>query len=114
MPLLDPPLTPPPRIKLSQLRDIGWSLWDPIGLICVDQNWSDEDCLPFANEYDNYLIQAASQLRRGVPASDVADYLTKIEVEYMGLGSPFQHALQRAERGVDAIQSDTKLWTYPS
>jgi len=35
MPLLDPPLTPPPEIKLSRLRDIGWSKWDPIGLLAV-------------------------------------------------------------------------------
>ncbi|MEJ2019355.1 MAG: hypothetical protein P8X51_14015, partial [Maritimibacter sp.] len=28
MPLLDPPLTTPPKLKLSRLRDIGWSVWE--------------------------------------------------------------------------------------
>jgi hypothetical protein len=113
MPLIDPPLTPPPKLKLSRLRDIGWSVWDPIGLLGDDQKWSDEDCLPFADEYDSYLMQAAGRLRRGEATSDVASYLAKIEVEYIGLGTAFQAALARAEKVVEAIQADTKLWTYP-
>ena len=28
--------SPQPRIKLSKLRDIGWRLWDPIGLLHED------------------------------------------------------------------------------
>jgi hypothetical protein len=113
MPLLDPPLTPPPKLKLSRLRDIGWSLWDPIGLIGADQKWSDEDCLPFSDEYDSYLMQAAGRLRRGEAASDVASYLAEIEVEHMGLAGALQAALARAEKVVEAIQADTRLWTYP-
>ena len=27
------PASPQPRIRLSKLRDIGWTLWDPIGLL---------------------------------------------------------------------------------
>ena len=73
MPLIDPPLTPPPKLKLSRLRDIGWSIWDPIGLMGSEQNWDDEDCRPFADEYDSYLIQAAGQLRRGIADVDVAN-----------------------------------------
>ncbi len=113
MPLLDPPLTPPPKLKLSRLRDIGWSVWDPIGLIGAGQKWSDEDCLPFADEYDSYLVQAAVRLRKGEAASEVASYLANIEVEYIGLGGPLQAALARAEKVIEAIQADTKLWTYP-
>jgi hypothetical protein len=113
MPLLDPPLTPPPKIKLSRLRDIGWSVWDPIGLIGAEQHWSDEDCLSFADEYDSYLLQAAGRLRRGEAASDVASYLAKIEVEYIGLRGPFQVALAHAEKVVAAIQADAELWTNP-
>jgi len=56
MPLLDPPLTPPPKIKLSRLRDIGWSKWDPIGLLGDGQQWDD------------------------------VRYLVDVEVNYMGLG----------------------------
>lgn len=109
MPLLDPPPRPPPKIKLSRLRDIGWSVWDPIALIGVDQNWNDEDWLPFADEYDSYLMQAVGRLRRGEPTLDVTNYLAKIEVEHMGLGGTFQAALARAEKVVAAIQADTKL-----
>ena len=112
MPSLDPPLTPPPKLKLSRLRDIGWSVWDPIGLLGPDQKWTDEDCLPFADEYDSYLIQAAGRLRRGEAASDVASYLAKIEVEHMGLGGSFQAAFGHAEKVIEAIQADTELWTY--
>ncbi len=111
MPLLDPPLTPPPKIKLSRLRDIGWSVWDPIGLIGPDQNWKDEDCLPFADEYDSYLLQAAGQLRRGEAASDVATYLAKVEMQHIGLGGSFQAAMIRAQKVVATIQADTELWT---
>lgn len=112
MPLNDPPLTPPPKLKLSRLRDIGWSIWDPIGLLRAGQNWGDKDCLPFANEYDRYLIYAAGQLRRGVADSEIADYLVQIETEHMGL-SPSQGSFERAECVVAAIHADKEIWTYP-
>ncbi|MDA5095074.1 hypothetical protein O2N63_13375 [Aliiroseovarius sp. KMU-50] len=112
MPLLDLPLTPPPKIKLSRLRDIGWSIWDPIGLLRSEQKWDDKECLTFADEYDGYLVQAAGQLRRGAPDSDVVDYLVQIESEHMGLGTG-NGALNRAKRVVDAIHADKELWTYP-
>ncbi len=112
MPLLDPPLTPPPKIKLSRLRDIGWSIWDPIGLLGPDQKWDDEDCLPFADEYDSYLIQVAGQLRRGVAEETIASYLVQIEADHMGLGNR-RGALARAKEVVAAIQADEDLWTYP-
>lgn len=98
MALLGPPLMSPPKIRLSRLRDISWSVWDPIGLMGVGQNWQDKYCRPFANEYDGYLLQAAGRLRRGETASDIAAYLADIEVEHMGLGGPFQSALIRAEK----------------
>lgn len=67
MALLGPPLMSPPKVRLSRLRDISWSVWDPIGLMGVGQNWQDKDCRPFANEYDGYLLQAAGRLRGGKP-----------------------------------------------
>lgn len=112
MPLLDPPLTPPPKIKLSRLRDIGWSIWDPICLLSPGQKWDDEDCLPFADEYDTYLIYAAGQLRRGVSDADVTNYLIHIETEHIGLRHG-RGVAERAERVVAAIHADKDLWTYP-
>ena len=112
MPLLDPPLTPPPKTKLSRLRDIGWSKWDPIGLLSDGQKWDDEDCRPFADEYDSYLFQTSGQLRKGAAEEDVVSYLVDIEANYMGLGSA-QGAAARAREVVAAIQADEELWTYP-
>lgn len=111
MPLLDPPLIPPPKIKLSRLRDIGWSKWDPIGLLDDGERWSDAECLSFADEYDRYLIVAAGQLRRGAPEEEVVEYLVDIEANHMGLGTE-NRAEARAREVVAAIQADEELWTY--
>ncbi|WP_299769208.1 hypothetical protein [uncultured Tateyamaria sp.] len=108
----DPTLTPAPKVKLSRLRDIGWSKWDPIGLLGADQKWEDKDRIPFADEYDRYLLQAASQLRRGISDQIVVSYLVDIEANYMRLGAS-RGALNRAQAVVEAIQADEELWTYP-
>lgn len=105
-----------PRVRLSRLRDIGWSLWDPIGLLGFDGQaggrWSDEENLHFADEYDSYLIDAALQLSHGKPRDEVVGFLVKIEADHMGLGH-HQSARQRAEAVVDAILSDRDLWVLP-
>ena len=77
-------IAPQPRIKLSKLRDIGWTLWDPIGLLDPESRpgrWDDEANLSFADEYDSYLIAAASQLRRGTPRDEVIAFLVEIETD---------------------------------
>jgi hypothetical protein len=102
-----------PKIKLSRLRDIGWSIWDPIGLMEPGKNWEDEECRPFADEYDGYLMQAVGQLRRGTPPSEVIKYLMMIETEHMGLGEA-PDSIRRAELVVAAIQADKLLWRYPA
>lgn len=107
---------PHPRVKLSKLRDIGWALWDPIGLMGSDGffsgKWSEEANLRIADEYDTYLISAASQLRRGEPRKQVVSYLVQIESEYMGLGEG-PTSLERAEAVVAAILADDSIWTWP-
>jgi hypothetical protein len=113
MPLLDPPLTPTPKIELSRLRDIGWSKSDPIGLLGDSQKWDEEDCLPFADENDSCLLQAAGQLRRGAAEETVVGDLVHIEADQMGLGTA-RGASARAKQGVAAIQADDELWTYPA
>ncbi|MBO9197506.1 hypothetical protein J5277_25655 [Rhizobium sp. 16-449-1b] len=42
----------PPVIDLSRLRDIGSSLWDPIGLMPEGWTWRDDDAAGFEDEYD--------------------------------------------------------------
>ena len=96
-----------PKIRLSRLRDIGWTIWDPIGLLDEGETW---DQKPYADEYDSYLMQAAGQLRRNVPVTEVVDYLVQIESVHMGFGSsPSQREV--CEKVVAAILADEQLWT---
>ena len=98
-----------PKLRLSRLRDIGWTLWDPIGLLAEGGTWVGK---PFADEYDGYLVHAAGQLRRGAPAQDVVDDLCRIESAHMGLGAaPDMEARVRAV--VRAMLSDRDLWSLP-
>lgn len=101
------PLENPPKIKLSRLRDIGWSRWDPIGLLDVDQKWDDEENRHFADEYDNYLLQSAQMLRRGSTDAEIVDFLVKIETVNMCMNR--SDALERAASVVEAIRADDKL-----
>ena len=86
-------MTTHPTFKLSHLREIGWAKWDPIGVGGSDHEWP-------ADEYDTYLLNAASQLWNGRSDEEVADYLVKIETEHMGLATAFdirQRALDVAQ-----------------
>lgn len=108
-------IAPHPRIKLSKLRDIGWSLWDPIGLLDPESRpgrWDDEANLSFADEYDSYLISAASQLRGGTPRDEVVGFLVEIEIRHMAMGDN-PSARTRAEAVVDAILADETIWIWP-
>lgn len=66
-----------PKLKLSRLREIGWSRWDPIGLAGLEGAPDDE--------YDAYLLQAAGRLWDGASEEEVARYLVTVETEHMGL-----------------------------
>ena len=70
-----------PKIKLSELRRIGWRDWDPIGL--GDESEFGPECC--ADEYDRYLKAVVSQLTRGGSRSDAAEYLRNIASDHMGL-----------------------------
>jgi hypothetical protein len=74
---------PRPPLSLSRLRDIGWSLWDPIGLLAPGEAW---DGKPFADEYDAYLTATAPMLRDGRSEGECVDYLTWVAVVHMALG----------------------------
>lgn len=106
-----------PRVKMSRLRDIGWNLWDPIGLLGNGSRrpgkWDSPDNAGFADEYDRYLRSAAFQLREGIPAEKVVNYLIEIETEYMGLGMG-PSTRKRAEAVVAAILEDDSIWTWPN
>lgn len=70
-----------PKTQLSRLREIGWKLWDPIGL-AHNGGSPDEGC---ADEYDRYLLHAVSMISRGGSKDEAAVYLTGIASEHMGL-----------------------------
>lgn len=90
-------MTSAPAVQLSRLRDIGWELWDPIGLRDVRHEGCDD-------EYDAYLLQVVGRLRRGQPTSEIASYLIHIETVHMGLGSaPATSSLPRATATIAAI-----------
>jgi hypothetical protein len=90
-----------PKIKLSRLREIGWSHWDPIGLSQMgDDHWKDGG--PCADEYDSYLLGVVSRLRRGEPASQAVSYLEEIEIDHMG-GGRNATTRSRADATVAAI-----------
>lgn len=66
-----------PKFRLSRLREIGWSRWDPIGLSGLEGTPDDE--------YDGYLLDAAGRLWNGASAEDVTDYLVTVQLQHMGL-----------------------------
>lgn len=101
----------PPKLKPSRLRDIGWSLWDPIGLLGPEQRWDEDEAKAFADEYDTFLIEAAGLLRRGTPDQDVVRLLVSVETAHMGL-APRPDTYERARSTVAAIKGDRDLWTY--
>lgn len=81
-------------VALSRLRDIGWRLWDPIGIGPPEPG--------YAEEYDGYLLDAFGLLRRGAPQSTIVECLIAIEEGHMGLGRQ-QDARSRAQATVKAI-----------
>jgi hypothetical protein len=95
-------------LKLSCLRDIGWTEWDPIGLLPAGHLW--EDYPEFADEYDRYLLEVVSRLRRDWSVSDAAAYLLWVASEHMGLGKRAQQT--NAEATAKAIKA--YLDTVPS
>ncbi|WP_313326492.1 hypothetical protein [Sphingobium yanoikuyae] len=70
-----------PKMQLSHLREIGWRLWDPIGLKNRDGTWNDA-C---ADEYDSYLFRAAGMMSQGHSRAEVSAYLVRIASDHMGL-----------------------------
>ncbi len=62
---------------LSELREIGWAEWDPIGL--SDSRVHCED------EYDSYLLAACGKISNSIPQDRVVAYLVNIESVHMGM-----------------------------
>jgi hypothetical protein len=82
--------------ELTKLRELGWAIWDPIGL--VNKRRACED------EYDQYLLEAVSKVSHEVSEATVIAHLVQIETEHMGLGQNATASI-RARALVIAIQS---------
>lgn len=98
-----------PNVDFDRLREIGWSLWDPIGLLGLTGGWRDE---PYEDEYDRYLYNAAQMLKNNCDVDDVADYLFLIQSQYMQMGPKEINKAIRAKL-VDvamAISEDPLVW----
>lgn len=65
------------KLFLKELREIGWTNWDPIGLASDRAHCEDE--------YDSYLLAASGKLANGASEAKVADYLVQVETRHMGL-----------------------------
>lgn len=99
-------MTERPKIRLSRLRDIGWTHWDPIGLLVDGEPWEGK---PFADEYDTYLLRAAYMVRMNELDKTIIDYLVEIETDHMGLNL-VEGVRDRAKAVITAIRDDKELW----
>jgi hypothetical protein len=72
-----------PAVKLSALRKIGQTIWDPIGLF--DSPQADPHG-PAADEYDSDLMAAFGMAQSGRTEAEISGYLAEIASSHMGLG----------------------------
>lgn len=93
-----------PSVKLSVIRDIGWDLWDPIGLNGAEGGWRRSNA---ADEYDRYLQLVVSNLQSGESDRVMVDYLVNIETTHMRL-TDTASARSRAEATVAAIREQVE------
>ena len=94
---------PRPPLQLTRLRDIGWSLWDPIGVLAPGKAWEGRS---YADEYDGYLTTVASMLRDGQSTDECEAYLVQVVVGHMGFGPKAEtRARESAKATVAAIRA---------
>ncbi len=82
------------KFTLSRLREIGWNLWDPIGLKCHTERPK--------GDYDTYLLQAAGKLWSGASEEEVLAYFVSVELNDLCAGRRAS-AEERARRTVRAL-----------
>lgn len=80
------------EIDIRALRQIGWDHWDPIRIRQFDDTAWQEGA---ADEYDSYLLEAATMMLRGAPLEAVIAYLDRIVAEHMAIG-PADEAMHQA------------------
>lgn len=71
-----------PKFELAQLRQIGWSEWDPISLQEIDPDWRSDGG---EDEYDSYLLHVAGLIKNERSDAEAIQYLVEIESKHMGM-----------------------------
>ncbi len=80
---------PPDQLELyKRIDEILFYKWDPIGVSGLD--WS-------RDEYHNYLPRVFSMALEYEAPEKIAEYLTAISTEHMGLSSQPEHDLNIAK-----------------
>jgi hypothetical protein len=88
-------------LDLNRLREIGFSIWDPIQLMRDRTTWVGTK---FQNEYDYYLIRVADRLGAGDDDAELVAYLVGVECVDMEVGTAAVSA-PRARATVAAIKA---------
>ena len=92
--------------RRRKLRDLGFGIWDPIGLLDAGETWEGQ---PFCDEYDHYLATISARLYRRQTEKKIAEWVVKVEAEDMSLVTD-TNSLCRARKLVSAIKADPDLW----
>ena len=81
--------------ELEEIKRLLLKEWDPIGVAEVPQA---------ADEYDMYAMAIFTALHSGSTADDIADYLERVAIEWMGLnGNPAKS--RRVAEKIVAVRS---------
>ena len=93
-----------PKFKLSRLREIAWTVWDPIGLREIVGGWEGSDA---ADEYDGYMLKVVGLLVNGGRHEEAVESLLRSEDDIMGMGvRPGMR--ERASKTVEAVSDYLK------
>lgn len=68
--------SPPDEDLYRAVDEVLHYIWDPIGVAGMPQA---------RDEYYSYLPQVFGRIKEGAAATDIADYLSKMSTEHMGL-----------------------------
>jgi len=89
-----------PKIDISRLRDIAWTIWDPLSLAEDQTDWRKVDWSE--DEYDSYILKAFGHIWNDSDLSQATTYLRKVEAETMGL-APANGRIDPVENTVKAL-----------
>lgn len=62
--------------KLEAIKHLFLHEWDPIGVVEFPEA---------SDEYDSYALRVFTALHSGATEQDIADYMTWLELDHMGL-----------------------------